>query len=164
MKRTAALSKQSIKKPAPRKASKVVPIPEVAVVSDSDLDDTLGVSQSKLQEYKDIWAVAKEGNIAASYVAVSPDNFESFRLYVKNRFYRLIIVVCAVSQATKITHASFAKANLAASSAPTTTRDVPCSKVRASHQPRSVNRPTPVLPSNSPPQVSVRTLSFFGLY
>ena len=80
-KETAALSKQSIKKPAPRKASKAIPIPKVAVMSNSNSDDTLGASQSKLQEYKDMWAAAKEGNIAAGYVAISPDDFESFRLY-----------------------------------------------------------------------------------
>ena len=74
----AAPSKRSIKNPAPRKASKAIPIPEVVVVSDSDSDNTLGASQSKLQEYKDMWAAAKEGNIAAGYVAVSPNNFESF--------------------------------------------------------------------------------------
>ena len=79
-KRTAAPSKQSIKKPAPRKASKAIPIPQVMVISDSDSDNTLGASQSKLQEYKDMWAVAKEGNIPAGYVAVSPLVFIPFRL------------------------------------------------------------------------------------
>ena len=77
-KRTAVPSKRSIKKPASRKASKAIPIPEVTVVSDSNSDNTLGVSQSKLQEYKDMWAAAKEGNIAAGYFAVSSNNFESF--------------------------------------------------------------------------------------
>ena len=70
-KRTVALSKRSIKKLALRKASKVVPIPEVEIVSESGSDDTLGASQSKLQEYKDMWAAAKEGNIPAGYAAVS---------------------------------------------------------------------------------------------
>ena len=79
-KRTITPSKRSIKKPAPRKASKVVPIPEVEIASDSGSDDTLGASQSKLQEYKDMWAAAKEGNIPAGYVAVSFLAFISFRL------------------------------------------------------------------------------------
>ena len=79
-KRTAAPSKRSIKKPAPRKASKAIPIPEVTVVSDSDSDNTLGASQRKLQEYKDMWAAAKEGNIPAGYVAVSPLVFILFQL------------------------------------------------------------------------------------
>jgi len=79
-KRTAAPSKRSIKKPIPRKASKAVPIAEVDIISDGDSDDTLGASQSKLQEYKDMWAAAKEGNIPAGYVAVSPLVFISFRL------------------------------------------------------------------------------------
>ena len=79
-KRTIGPSKRSIKKPAPRKASKVMPIPEVEIVSDSGSDDTLGASQNKLQEYKDMWAAAKEGNIPAGYVAVSPLVFISFRL------------------------------------------------------------------------------------
>ena len=79
-KQTAALSKRSIKKPALRKASKAIPIPEVTVVSDSNSDDTLGASQSKLQEYKDMWAAVKEGNIPAGYVAVSPLVFIPFRL------------------------------------------------------------------------------------
>ena len=79
-KRTAVPSKRSIKKPAPRKASKAILIPEVTAVSDSDSDDTLGASQSKLQEYKDMWAAAKEGNIPAGYVAVSPFVFIPFRL------------------------------------------------------------------------------------
>ena len=79
-KRTAAPSKRSIKKPIPRKASKAVPIPAVTVVSDSDSDDTLGASQSKLQEYKDMWASAKEGNIPAGYVAVSSLVYIPFRL------------------------------------------------------------------------------------
>ena len=78
-KRTIAPSKRSIKKPAPRKASKVVPIPEVEIVSDSGSDDTLGASQSKLQEYKDMWASAKEGNIPAGYVAVSRLVYIPFR-------------------------------------------------------------------------------------
>ena len=77
-KRTAAPSKRSIKKPIPRKASKAVPIAEVDIISDGDSDDTLGASQSKLQEYKDMWAAAKEGNIPAGYVAVSPLVFISF--------------------------------------------------------------------------------------
>ena len=79
-KRTIVPSKRSIKKPAPRKASKVVPIPEVEIASDSGSDDTLGASQGKLQEYKDMWAAAKEGNIPAGYVAVSFLVFISFRL------------------------------------------------------------------------------------
>ena len=79
-KRTAVPSKRSIKKPVPRKASKAIPIPAVTVVSDSDSDDTLGASQSKLQEYKDMWASAKEGNIPAGYVAVSSLVYIPFRL------------------------------------------------------------------------------------
>ena len=79
-KRTAAPSKRSIKKPTPRKPSKAVPIPEVEIISDGDSDDTLGASQSKLQEYKDMWAAAKEGNIPAGYVAVSHLVFILFRL------------------------------------------------------------------------------------
>ena len=128
-------------------------------MSDSGSDDTLGASQSKLGEYKDMWAAAKEGNIVAGYVAVSHDNFESFRLYVNNHFYRLIILVRAASQAAKITRALFAKANLGASSPPTIARDAPCSN--ASCPRRSVNGPTLVLPLNSPLQVSSSTLSLF---
>ena len=79
-KRTIAPLKRSIKKPAPRKASKAIPIPAVTVVSDSDSDDTLGASQSKLQEYKDMWAAAKEGNIPAGYIAVSRLVYIPFRL------------------------------------------------------------------------------------
>ena len=48
-----------------------MPIPEVEMGSDAKSDDTLGASQSKLQEYKDMWATAKAGNIPASYVVVS---------------------------------------------------------------------------------------------
>ena len=70
-KRTAGLLKRLIGKPTPRKASTAVPIPEVEIITDGDSDDTLGASQSKLQEYKDMWAAAKAGNIPAGYVAVS---------------------------------------------------------------------------------------------
>ena len=77
-KRMAGPSKRSIRKPIPRKASKAVPIPEVEIITDGDSDDTLGASQSKLQEYKDMWAAAKEGNIPAGYVAVSLPVFISF--------------------------------------------------------------------------------------
>jgi type II secretory pathway pseudopilin PulG len=163
-KRTAAPSKRSIKKPAPRKASKAIPIPEVTVLSDSDSDDTLGASQSKLQEYKDMWAAAKEGNIPVGYVAVSFLFLFRSDFDINHYFLRSKILVRVASRVATTIRASFATANLGASSAPTTTRDVPCSKVRVSRPPRSANGPTPVLPSNRPRQVSVPTLSFFDLY
>ena len=68
---TAGPSKRLMRKMIPWKASAVMLIPEVEMASDSDSDITLGASQGKLQEYKDMWATAKEGNIPARYVTVS---------------------------------------------------------------------------------------------
>ena len=35
------------------------------MVSDGESEDTLGASQSKLQEYKNMWSLAKAGQIPA---------------------------------------------------------------------------------------------------
>ena len=154
-------SKRSTKRTMPRKASKVIPTPEVEMVSNSDSDNTLGVSQSKFQEYKDMWATAKEGNIPAGYVAVSCNVFNCSAFDINNRFHRSLILVCIAPQAATTTHALFTTVNLSASSVPTTIRNAPCSK--ASCLQRSINGLTLVLPSNGPPKGSVPILLFFGL-
>ena len=132
------------------------------MVSDSNLDNTLGVSQSKLQEYKDMLATAKEGNIPAGYVTVSHFLLNHSNFDINNRFYRELTLVRAAPQATITTCVSFMMANCGASSVPTIMRDAPCSQ--ASLLRKSVNGPTPVLPSNDLPQLSTLILSFFGLY
>ena len=71
VKRMVGPSKQSTRKTILRKASKVMPIQDMEMVSDGKSEDTLGASQSKLQEYKDMWALEKAGQIPAGYIKVS---------------------------------------------------------------------------------------------
>ena len=102
---------------------KVVLIPKVEMVSDTESEDTLGASQGKLQEYKDMWAVAKEGNIPAGYVTASLLVFNRSDFDIDRRYYRERIIACIASQVAKSTRASFGMMNCGALSVPTTTRD-----------------------------------------
>ena len=46
-------------------------IEDVEMVSQSRSEDTLGASQSKMQELKDLWAAVKADQVPVGYVRVS---------------------------------------------------------------------------------------------